>query len=202
VAADTGSESISEKWASLNSTTKFAIYAVCGGVAFVSLGLFALYYFNQRSRGKREAAELAEAQVQERMELERFQKEGRNPDDLGYSGTEYNPRAFGAPSGVATAGAGGFLGPAAAGYTAVDTRSNSLNSAIDMHESTTAWDPMGNSGGAPTATGAASPLLHDGPGSPVTSSSQPAGGLGSPISTTNGNRDLTSPTRGTGGFGR
>ncbi|CAJ2504574.1 Uu.00g119680.m01.CDS01 [Anthostomella pinea] len=82
-------KSLSEKWDELPSSTKSGIYAAAGGVGAIAFIALAFYYFKQRRSGQKEAALAAARMQEERVELERFQKEGRNPDNLGFDGTEY-----------------------------------------------------------------------------------------------------------------
>ncbi|TGJ79712.1 hypothetical protein E0Z10_g9056 [Xylaria hypoxylon] len=82
-------KSISEKWAELPQTTKIGIYAAAGAVGGLLFIAFAVYYIKQRRRGQREAALATKMQEEERVELERFKKGGRNPDALNFDGTEY-----------------------------------------------------------------------------------------------------------------
>ncbi|KAK7915015.1 hypothetical protein PG985_012718, partial [Apiospora marii] len=138
-------KSASEKWDELPQSTKSGVYAAAGGV--FALGVIALlvYYFRQRSRGQKEAAAYAAQQEAERLELEQFRKEGRDPDALDYEATEYNPAAMGKGSSVTA-------------YSAVPNdheRTNSLSSLNGAPGQTAAWDPT-SAGSGP---GGAMPLL-------------------------------------------
>ncbi|KAI0393075.1 glycoside hydrolase family 16 protein [Xylariaceae sp. FL0594] len=135
------SKSLSEKWDELPSATKTGVYiaaAAVGGLAFIAL---AFYYVKQRRRGKREAALAAKMEEEERVELERFQKSGRNPDALHFDGAEYG----------AAAGKGGMLST----YTAVPD--SPPGSSAGPPEKT--WDPTGPGSGAQSPM----PLMHDAP---------------------------------------
>ncbi|KAI0173686.1 glycoside hydrolase family 16 protein [Hypoxylon sp. FL1284] len=132
-------KSLSEKWDDLPSSTKTGVYAAAGGVgALLFIGLI-FYYLKQRKRGKQEAALAAQRQEQERVELERFKKEGRNPDALDFDGTEYNPKG----------------GMETTTYAVSDSPPGSSAGPPEK-----AWDPTG-SGGA-----AAVPLLRNNTMSP------------------------------------
>ncbi|KAK8852084.1 concanavalin A-like lectin/glucanase domain-containing protein [Apiospora arundinis] len=143
-------KSVGEKWDALPSSTKSGVYAAAGGVASLAIIALLVYYFRQRSRGQKEAAAYAAKQEAERLELEQFRKEGRNPDALDYEGTEYNPRAMGA-------------GPNFSSYSAVPNnhdRSNSLGSMEVPEKAAAAWDPTSSGGGA-APTGHMPLLQHD-----------------------------------------
>lgn len=137
-------KSLSEKWNDLPSSTKSGVYAAAGGVGALLFVALAFYYIRQRRRGKQEAALLAQRQEQERVELERFKKEGRNPDALAFDGAEYD-----AKSGMATT------------TYAMDSPPGSAAGPPEK-----AWDPTGSG-----ATGAAMPLLRDDAMSPHHASS-------------------------------
>ncbi|KAI3321574.1 glycoside hydrolase family 16 protein [Xylariaceae sp. AK1471] len=82
-------KSLAEKWAELPSGTKIGIYAAAaavGGLLFLAL---VVYYIKQRRQGHKEAALAAKMQEEERVELERFKKEGGNPDKLNFDGAAY-----------------------------------------------------------------------------------------------------------------
>ncbi|KAL7621024.1 hypothetical protein AAE478_008336 [Parahypoxylon ruwenzoriense] len=162
-------KSLSEKWNELPASTKAGVYAAAGGVGGLLLIALVVYSIKQRRRGRQEAALLAQRQEQERVELERFKKEGRNPDALNFDGTEYNSAAKG--------------GMDTATYAVPDSPPGSSAGPPEM-----AWDPTG-----PGAAGAAMPLLRDdamnsriasqgsGPQSPVNHSpSDVPGQMGSP----------------------
>ncbi|KAI1445552.1 glycoside hydrolase family 16 protein [Annulohypoxylon stygium] len=126
-------KSLSEKWNDLPSSTKNGVYAAAGGVgaiAFIALVVFGL---RQRRRGKQEAALLAQRQEQERVELERFKREGRDPDALAFDGTEYKGAMATSTYAVPDSPPGSSAGPPEK-----------------------AWDPTG-----PGAATAAMPLLRD-----------------------------------------
>ncbi|KAI1411340.1 glycoside hydrolase family 16 protein [Hypoxylon sp. FL1857] len=145
-------KSLSEKWNDLPSSTKAGVYAAAGGVGALLFIALAFYYIKQRRRGKQEAALLAQRQEQERVELERFKKEGRNPDALAFDGAEYN-----AKDGTATT------------TYALDSPPGSAAGPPEK-----AWDPTGSGAG-----GAAMPLLRDDAMSPRLANSGP-GFAGSP----------------------
>ncbi|KAI1748785.1 glycoside hydrolase family 16 protein [Xylaria castorea] len=131
-------KSLSEKWAELPEGAKIGIYVaagVVGGLLFIAL---AVYYFKQRRQGHKEAALAAKMQEDERVELERFKKGGRNPDDLNFDGTEY----------LGAAGKGGMM----SSYSAISD--SPPGSSAGPPEKT--WDPTGSDG---IASGM--PLLHN-----------------------------------------
>ncbi|CAI0641387.1 unnamed protein product [Colletotrichum noveboracense] len=89
------SKSVSEKFDSLNPTAKTAVYAsgVGVGCALIAFGLW--YFIRQRKRGAAEARMREAKAEEERLEMERFQKSGIDPDSFnGSTGTEYNARDF------------------------------------------------------------------------------------------------------------
>ncbi|GAP90226.1 putative glycosyl hydrolase family 16 [Rosellinia necatrix] len=153
-------KSLSEKWAELPESTKIGIYAAAGAVGGILFIALAVYYIKQRRQGQREAALAAKMHEEERVELERFRKEGRNPDDLQFSGTEY----------VGAAGKGGMSGS----YSAI--ADSPPGSSAGPPEKT--WDPMGsdgmtsgmpllhNEGAAPLRNGLTSPVHSQSPGLP------------------------------------
>ncbi|KAI1307494.1 glycoside hydrolase family 16 protein [Xylaria venustula] len=133
-------KSLSEKWAELPQSARIGVYAaagVVGGLLFIAL---AVYYFKQRRQGQREAALAAKMQEEERLEMERFKKGGRNPDDLNFDGAEYTGAA-------GVAGKGGFV----SSYSALSD--SPPGSSAGPPEK--AWDPTGSEG---VASGM--PLLH------------------------------------------
>ncbi|KAK5636904.1 hypothetical protein RRF57_012616 [Xylaria bambusicola] len=122
-------KSLSEKWAALPESTRIGVYAAAGAVGGLLFIALAIYYIKQRRRGQQEAALAAKLQEEERLELERFKKGGRNPDDLDFDGTEY----------VGAAGKGGLI---SSKYSAI-TDSPPGSSAGPPEK---AWDPMGSDG--------------------------------------------------------
>lgn len=142
-------ESISEKWDALPSTTKTGVYAAAGGVGAIMIVALLFYYFKQRRRGQQEAALAAQAQERERLELEQFKKEGRNPDALVYEGVDYDASSM-AKDGIVSTSA--YAVPS-------DSRSNSLHSLHAMPEKTSGWDPT-SAGMASPGMRSAVPLLH------------------------------------------
>ncbi|XXH03200.1 hypothetical protein Hte_009597 [Hypoxylon texense] len=134
-------KSLSEKWNDLPSGTKSGVYAGAGGVgALLFLGL-AVYYVKQRRRGKQEAALAAQRMEQERVEMERFKKEGGNPDALAFDGAEYG-------------GKGGMATTTTTTTTYAVPDSPPGSSAGPPQK---AWDPVGSSAPGP----ASMPLLRD-----------------------------------------
>ncbi|KAI1196313.1 concanavalin A-like lectin/glucanase domain-containing protein [Nemania serpens] len=136
-------KSLSQKWAELPQGTKIGIYAAAGAVGGLLFIALAIYYVKQRRAGQREAALAAKMQEEERLELERFKKSGRNPDELNFDGTEYG--------GATTKG--GMM----SSYSAVAP--SPPGSSAGPPEKT--WDPTGSDG---------MPLLHSrntGLGSPT-----------------------------------
>ncbi|KAI0015086.1 glycoside hydrolase family 16 protein [Xylariomycetidae sp. FL0641] len=83
-------KSIGEKWDELPSATKSGVYVAAAGVGALAIAGLAFYYFRQRKAGQQEAALLAAREEQDRMELERFKAEGRDPDELAFDGTPAN----------------------------------------------------------------------------------------------------------------
>ncbi|KAL0937105.1 glycosyl hydrolase family 16 [Colletotrichum truncatum] len=89
------SKSMKEKFETLSPTAKTAVAASSVGVgcALIAFGLW--YFFRQRRRGAAEAALAARRAEEERLEMERFQKSGIDPDSFnGATGTEYNAKDF------------------------------------------------------------------------------------------------------------
>lgn len=130
-------KSLAEKWAELPENTKIGIYAAAGAVGGLLFIALAIYYIKQRRAGQKEAALAAKVHEEERVELERFKKGGRNPDDLNFDGTAYT-------------GAAG-KGLMSSSYSAV-TNSPPGSSAGPPEK---AWDPTGSDG-----TTSGMPLLH------------------------------------------
>ncbi|KAK3396701.1 concanavalin A-like lectin/glucanase domain-containing protein [Sordaria brevicollis] len=83
-------QSVSEKWNGMSSTTKTIIYACCAGAGALLVIAAAFFCIRQRKQGKRQAA-LAEAQFErDRVELERLQKAGIDPDSFTEQAAEYH----------------------------------------------------------------------------------------------------------------
>ncbi|KAK6208109.1 hypothetical protein LQW54_007156 [Pestalotiopsis sp. IQ-011] len=154
---DDDSSSLSEKWNNLSSGAKAGVYAGAAGVVGLAVAALLVYYCKQRRRGQQEAALYAQNAERERMELEQFQKEGRNPDSLAYEGAGFSAAAMSKAPVVSTAA-----------YNIPDSRSNSISS---LHSgapnASGAWDPTSSGMGSPGARGAAVPLMQDGPQSPT-----------------------------------
>ncbi|KAI1645816.1 glycoside hydrolase family 16 protein [Daldinia loculata] len=168
-------KSLSDKWNELPSGTKSGVYAAAGGVGAILLVALIFYYFKQRRRGQQEAALAAQRLEQDRVELERFKKEGRDPDALAFDGAEYN-----AKSGMAT--------------TAYGLPDSPPGSSAGPPEK--AWDPTGSS------SAAAMPLLRDDTMSNYRDSpgSGPAPQIPAPTSTSPVNRSF-SPSNAPGQMG-
>ncbi|KAI0545898.1 concanavalin A-like lectin/glucanase domain-containing protein [Xylaria curta] len=132
------SKSLSEKWAELPEGARIGVYAAAGAVGGLLFIALAVYYIKQRRRGQREAAMAAKMQEEERVELERFKKSGRNPDDLNFDGTEYG----------GAAGKGGMM----SSYSAISD--SPPGSSAGPPEKT--WDPTGSDG-----ITSGMPLLHN-----------------------------------------
>ncbi|KAI5867380.1 glycoside hydrolase family 16 protein [Durotheca rogersii] len=128
-------KSLSEKWEALPAGTKMGVYGAAGGVGGLLIVALAVYSFKQRRRGRREAALAAQREEQERLELERFRKEGRDPDALRFDGAEYK----------------GAAGVATAAYAVPDSPPGT-----SAGPPAAAWDPTG-----PAPAPAAVPLLRD-----------------------------------------
>ncbi|KAI0384414.1 glycoside hydrolase family 16 protein [Hypomontagnella monticulosa] len=158
-------KSLSDKWNDLPAATKTGVYAGAAGVGALLIIALIFYYFKQRRRGKAEAALAAQRQDQERMELERFKKEGRNPDALAFDGAEYD-----AKSGMATAT-----------YAVPDSPPGSSAGPPEK-----AWDPTGSGPGA-----AAMPLLREDAMSPRHAGPAP----GFPPPSRNNSNSYASPIR-------
>ncbi|KAI0475750.1 glycoside hydrolase family 16 protein [Xylariaceae sp. FL0804] len=165
-------ESLSEKWDDLSSSTKDGIFAAAAGVGALAFGALAFYYFKQRRSGQKEAALAAQRDQQERVELERFRKEGRDPDSLGYEGMDY-------------AGAKGTM--FGSSYSAVPD--SPPHSAVGAPEKE--WDPITGGSRSPM------PLYQDNVSGPGAASSGP--GL-SPQATSPVNRGVGSPGPHSNGF--
>ncbi|KAI8627799.1 glycoside hydrolase family 16 protein [Xylariaceae sp. FL1651] len=140
-------KSLSEKWADLPSSAKIGIYAAAGAVGGLLFIALAFYYFKQRRQGQREAALAAKMHEEERVELERFKKEGRNPDELAFDGAEY-----GGPT---------VKGSMVSSYAAIPD--SPPGSSAGPPEK--AWDPTGTNVVTPGIR-SPMPLLHDDPTNP------------------------------------
>ncbi|KAH8662607.1 concanavalin A-like lectin/glucanase domain-containing protein [Xylariales sp. PMI_506] len=153
------SESISEKWAALPQTTKYGIYGAAGGVGALLIIALIAYYVKQRRRGRTEAALAAKRQEEDRLEMERFRKEGRDPDALEYEAVDYAPSTISKEAAITTT------------YNLPDSRNNSLRSVSNVPPaSQSAWDPTG--AGSP-AMRSPMPLLQNGAQSPRMASPGP-----------------------------
>lgn len=130
-------KTMADKWNELPSGAKTGIYAAAGGVGAIGLVAFLWFCMKKRSQGQKEAAAAAAKDEEERMELERWTKEGKNPDALAFDGADAASAAKGSnvsamysvprgpdsppgssagpPTGAWDATAGG-AGVAAAGY--------------------------------------------------------------------------------------
>lgn len=82
-------KSVSEKFAELPSGAKIAIWVCCAAVAAGLVGYAAFYCFRQRKQGQQEAAMAAQMADEERVETERYQAAGSNPD--GFSSVAATP---------------------------------------------------------------------------------------------------------------
>ncbi|KAK1773878.1 concanavalin A-like lectin/glucanase domain-containing protein [Copromyces sp. CBS 386.78] len=83
-------ESVSDKWKGMSSTTKTIIYACCAGAGALLVIAAVFFCIRQRRRGARQAA-LAEAQYErDRVELDRLQKAGIDPDSFTEQAAEYH----------------------------------------------------------------------------------------------------------------
>lgn len=84
-------KSINEKFNDLPQAGKIAIYAGGSAVAGLIIGAVIFYCIKQRRRGASEARTALQRSEAERMELNRFDKAGVNPDGFTEQATEYNP---------------------------------------------------------------------------------------------------------------
>lgn len=90
--SDSDSESISEKFNSLSSGSKIAIFA-CSGAAAAGLAIYAMFYcWRQRRRGAQEAQLAAKRMEDERVELEGYKAAGINPDGFSEATPEYDAK--------------------------------------------------------------------------------------------------------------
>ncbi|ORY67820.1 concanavalin A-like lectin/glucanase domain-containing protein [Pseudomassariella vexata] len=184
--ADAGS--VSEKWEGLSSSAKSGVYAGAAGVGAVMIAALFFYYFRQRRRGQREAALAAQRMEQDRLELERFKKEGRDPDALGYEGAEYDAATMGKSANVNTA-----VYSMPGNGSDNDSRSNSLQSAHGMPEAAAGWDATGSNMHSPM------PLIqNNGPArnnsfGPFSQSPGMPNSFPPPTSPPNGSRSFSSP---------
>ena len=81
---------LADKWNSLSSNAKLAIYASAGGVGAIAL-IAAMYYcIRQRRRGAQEAKFAELKAEEERKEMAAFQRAGINPDSFREEATEYD----------------------------------------------------------------------------------------------------------------
>ncbi|KAI1655894.1 glycoside hydrolase family 16 protein [Daldinia decipiens] len=169
-------KSLSEKWNDLPSGTKSGVYAASGGVGAILLVALIFYYFKQRRRGQQEAALAAQRLEQDRVELEMYKKEGRDPDALAFDGTEYNSK-----SGMAS--------------TTYGLSDSPPGSSAGPPQKT--WDPTGSSGAA------AMPLLRDDTMSTYRDSpgSGPTPQIPAPTSTPPINRSFSSSSNAPGRMG-
>ncbi|KAH7037092.1 concanavalin A-like lectin/glucanase domain-containing protein [Microdochium trichocladiopsis] len=133
-------KTVADKWNELPSSSKTGIYAAAGGVGGIALIAMIWFCIKKRKEGRKEAALAAAKDEEERLEMERWKKEGKNPDALAFDGADAStaakgssvsamysvPRgpdsppgsAHGPPTGAwdATSGNGAGSGVAPAGY--------------------------------------------------------------------------------------
>lgn len=82
-------KTMNEKWNELPQTAKIAVYASGAAVGAAILAVALIYCIKQRRRGTREA-QAAEARAEaDRLEMERFRKNGVNPDAFTSSAPEF-----------------------------------------------------------------------------------------------------------------
>lgn len=84
-------KSLNEKFNELPQAGKIAIYAGGAAVAGLIIGAVIFYCIKQRRRGASEARMALQQSEAERMEMNRFDKAGVNPDGFTEQATEYNP---------------------------------------------------------------------------------------------------------------
>jgi len=87
-------KSLNEKFNDLPQAGKIAIYAGGAAVAGLIIGAGIFYCIKQRRRGAAEARMALQRSEAERMEMNRFDKAGVNPDGFTEQATEYNPHAM------------------------------------------------------------------------------------------------------------
>lgn len=86
------SESVSEKFNSLSTSSKAAIGA-CSGAAVIGVLAYAIFFcFRQRKKGVEEAALAAKRIQDDRMELEGYKAAGINPDGFSEQTPTYDPK--------------------------------------------------------------------------------------------------------------
>lgn len=84
---------VSQKWKEdVPQTAKIAVYAGGAAVGALLLGALIFYCIRQRRRGAQEAAIAAQKSNEEYAEMERFRKNGVDPDGFTEHGSEYNAR--------------------------------------------------------------------------------------------------------------
>lgn len=89
---DGDSESIADKFNSLSTGSKVAIFA-CSGAAALGLAVYAIFYcWRQRRRGAKEAQLAAKRMEEERLELEGYKAAGINPDGFSEATPEYDAK--------------------------------------------------------------------------------------------------------------
>lgn len=142
-----------EKWNELPSTTKTGVYAAAGGVVGLGLLVALWFCFKKRKQGRQEAALAMAKDEQERVELERWRKEGKNPDQLAFDGADATTAAKGSSVAAMYSVPRGVDSPPASAH----------------GPATGAWDATGGGGGVAPAGYAPGGMLRQqsfGPASP------------------------------------
>lgn len=85
-------KSIGEKWNDLPSGARIGVYAGGAAVAALAIGTLLFYFIRQRRMGAKEAKAARERDEAERLEMERFKKQGIDPDGFTEYGQEYDAR--------------------------------------------------------------------------------------------------------------
>ncbi|KAI0403123.1 concanavalin A-like lectin/glucanase domain-containing protein [Xylaria palmicola] len=163
-------KSLAEKWAELPQAARIGVYAaaaVVGGALFIAL---IVYYIMQRRRGQREAALATKMHEEERLELERFKKGGRNPDDLQFDGMEYAGAAgkggmMSSYSAIADSPPGSSAGPAEKPWD--PTRSDAAASGTPLLHNEMTGPSRNNSRASPIPQSPGLPPSYPLPASPV-----------------------------------
>ncbi|KAF4122895.1 Glycosyl hydrolases family 16 [Geosmithia morbida] len=137
-------KSLNQKFNELPTAGKIAIYAGGSAVAAVMIAALIFYCIKQRRRGASEARMALQQTEAERLDMERLQKQGVDPDSFTEQSTEYNPREM---------KGGGIIGSSS--YNAVNSSASSIDT--DRH-----WV----SGATGAAVGAGAAAAAGGPHSP------------------------------------
>lgn len=160
-------------WDKMSDGAKIGVYAGAGAGGALLLGALLFYYCRQRRRGAAEARLADEKQQAERMEMERFRKEGVNPDAFTEHGQEYSARDMKQEGMV---GANGYNVPDSAWEGAAAGAAVGAAGGMAAMRSNSNMPLMRDGAQSPRITSPTASSYHDA----MSPRSPPPGGLGAP----------------------